>query len=785
MTFFRQSVLLLSVLVTAGYAQTTGGRWSQPTAVARGSSPKLAVDPNDGSIHINYIGYSGYSASRGMQYAHLAVSDGQVEILTKEAVPGGENDLGYWLGGTAIAVDSGSNPHMLVRTHGSFAVFSLYYSKRTETGWITESQPLLEKILRAFSIDMAFDSSDVLHFCWCEKTDEWHDGSYAQISGGALTNITSGFNGTRWDNGAGIAVTPDGDVHLVYGQPYSGNFPVAYFHSGNGGDTFELVDRIKSASDQFVRAGHPDIALDASGNAYISYGSGKDESKGVNSKIQFVRYSNGSKTAHVTVAQGGSEPGDLDEDSYRWFVSDIAVSPDGSTVAVVYPAMDKAGEEYTIPGTSVIRSVGGPLYARISNDYGSSWSDAVELTPLCYLYDGRSQPGVEAWGNRFYAVYEAADSVYVRFYESEVNTPPTARIAGSLSGREGDEIILDASGSSPSAGSSAMSEYAWDVDGDGTFEILTASVQYPYTWPDNYQGPVVLRVTDDQALTAFDTAEAVIANRPPTVYGGADTTLVEGERLVRTAAVSDVPADAVTCSWHCGGWSMESSVFGYQFPDNGLYYCVVTAVDDDGGVGRDTVRVTVLNAPPSARISGPETGVVDVPVSFDASGSRDPGISDSLSFEWDFNGDQHSDTTGMMTSWKYTATGVYTITLRVTDKDGAADSATAVCVISEQTAVNDAALPEQYALLQNYPNPFNPATMIVYELPQPVHVRLSVYNPLGRRVRLLQDSYQGAGIHTLLFDGMDDSGRRLPCGMYIYRLKAGSFAAVRKMLLVE
>ncbi|MBN2416273.1 PKD domain-containing protein [bacterium] len=780
----------IGVFLEAPCARSQTAAWSPAVSLARGSSPRLAVDPNDGSMHVNYIGYSSYWTSSGMQYAHLAVTDGQIQVLTREGVAGGEGDQGYWLGGTAIAVDGGGNPHMLVRAHGEFGVFSLYHSRRTVAGWVRETPALKSNVLRGFSIDMAFDGSDVLHIAWCEKTDEWHDGSYAQISGGSLTNITAGFNGTRWDNGAGIAVTPDGGVHLVYGQPYSGNFPIAYYHSGDGGATFQLVDWITSASDQFVRAGHPDIALDAAGNAYICYGSGKDESNGVNSKIQFVRFSNGSKTAHVTVAQGGSGPGDLDPDSYRWFVSDIAVSPDGRNVAVIYLAMDKAGEEYTLPGTSVVRSVGGPLYARVSGDYGATWSDAAELTPLCYLYDGRSQPCIEASDDMFYAVYESRDSVYVRFYGSTGNTepgetPPAAGIAGSLSGLEGDGILLDGSGSVPSSGGTALVEYAWDVDGNGTFDIVTASAQYTYAWPDDYSGPVVLRVTDDTSLSGYDTVDAVIANRPPSVSGGADTTLIEGGRLVRAAAASDVPADVVTCTWSCGSWVMQGSVFGYQFPDNGVYACVVRAVDEDGGAATDTVFVTVLNAKPTARISGPSTGLVNVPVGFDASASFDPGVQDSLTFQWDFNGDQQYDTTGMRLDWTFTAAGVYHIHLRVADKDGASDSASAVCVISEATAVDEPVLPASFGLQQNYPNPFNPRTTISYELPRAVHVRLSVYNPLGRRVRVLYDAFQSAGFHSLLFDGRDDSGRALPCGVYICHMTAGSFTGIRKMLLVE
>ena len=211
MKSIRYACTFLCLCAVALSAQIHGGEWSAPAAIARGSAPRLAVDPNDGSMHVAFIGYNGYWSSLGMQYARLGFQDGAVQTLSLESVPGGAGDLGYWQGGTAIAVDSESNPHLLVRRHSQFGVFSLYYRTRSQSsGWTDDDQPLKSDVLRAYSMDMAFDAGDVLHFGWCEKLDEWHDGFYAQIRDGSLTQITSGFNGTRWDNGMGLAVTPGG-----------------------------------------------------------------------------------------------------------------------------------------------------------------------------------------------------------------------------------------------------------------------------------------------------------------------------------------------------------------------------------------------------------------------------------------------------------------------------------------------------------------------------------------------------------------------------------------------
>ncbi len=107
------------------------------------------------------------------------------------------------------------------------------------------------------------------------------------------------------------------------------------------------------------------------------------------------------------------------------------------------------------------------------------------------------------------------------------------------------------------------------------------------------------------------------------------------------------------------------------------------------------------------------------------------------------------------------------------------------------TGVNDGIdLPTSYTLSQNYPNPFNPSTVIKYGLPQQSHVTLSVYNTLGQRVALLVDEKQEAGYHEVTFSAKGGSasggdGAGLTSGMYFYRLQAGNFTSVQKMLLVK
>jgi mannan endo-1,4-beta-mannosidase len=100
-----------------------------------------------------------------------------------------------------------------------------------------------------------------------------------------------------------------------------------------------------------------------------------------------------------------------------------------------------------------------------------------------------------------------------------------------------------------------------------------------------------------------------------------------------------------------------------------------------------------------------------------------------------------------------------------------------VNVISQN---RDSKLPAASALLQNYPNPFNPKTGIRFQVPGVSDVKLAVYDVLGREVTVLVNERKAPGNYEVEFDG-----RRLASGVYIYRLTAGTFTQVRKMVLLR
>ncbi|MGD9487318.1 MAG: alpha/beta hydrolase-fold protein [Calditrichaceae bacterium] len=94
--------------------------------------------------------------------------------------------------------------------------------------------------------------------------------------------------------------------------------------------------------------------------------------------------------------------------------------------------------------------------------------------------------------------------------------------------------------------------------------------------------------------------------------------------------------------------------------------------------------------------------------------------------------------------------------------------------------------PNRFHLSQNYPNPFNPETHIKYVLEKSSRVRVTVYNTIGEKVRVLFHGNTGPGEFRVTWDGLDEFGKPLPSGIYIYRLQTDNAGAVsRKMLLLR
>ncbi|MBD3410575.1 MAG: T9SS type A sorting domain-containing protein, partial [Ignavibacteriales bacterium] len=98
----------------------------------------------------------------------------------------------------------------------------------------------------------------------------------------------------------------------------------------------------------------------------------------------------------------------------------------------------------------------------------------------------------------------------------------------------------------------------------------------------------------------------------------------------------------------------------------------------------------------------------------------------------------------------------------------------------DELVIKEWTIPEEFALHQNFPNPFNPTTTLRFDLPIDGMVKLEVYDILGQKVETLFDGELEAGVHDLKWNAIDYAS-----GVYIYRIEATDFSAVKKMVLMK
>ena len=215
--------------------------------------------------------------------------------------------------------------------------------------------------------------------------------------------------------------------------------------------------------------------------------------------------------------------------------------------------------------------------------------------------------------------------------------------------------------------------YAAPADIDGArlreVEVRTSRTVEPSSSPSvNFSGSTVNNVTFN--LEAVNSN----ANRPPSAsFTSSPANPNASEDVTFDASGSnDSDGEIVRYGWAFGdGTTITTSlpVTDHTYGDDGSYDVTLTAIDGDGGRSTTTETIAVSNHPPTVAIDyNPFAPEADETVVFDGTGSSDPdGTVDS--YEWDF-GDGTTGT-GETPSHTYGDDGVYTVTLTVTDDDGA------------------------------------------------------------------------------------------------------------------
>ncbi len=282
----------------------------------------------------------------------------------------------------------------------------------------------------------------------------------------------------------------------------------------------------------------------------------------------------------------------------------------------------------------------------------------------------------------------------------EVNTcTVTADAGGPYSVAEGSSVTLSAAASTATGGTLT---YAWDFDsGSGTGPFNDATGVGPSFDADTstgaaLNGPASATVGVQASCSGVvddDTATVNVTNVAPTVSETIPTTADEGDTVSFSVSATDPGPDTLTYLWDFGDGNsstQQNPTHVYSDDSTGQtngYYTVTVTVSDGADSTQASGNITVANLAPSVTtLSGPSTGDEGSTLTFSAFGT-DPGPVDNLAltYSWDWGDGTTGSGTSPSHAWDddsgTTYSSPYTVTLTITDPQGATDTDTQVVTI--------------------------------------------------------------------------------------------------------
>jgi PKD repeat protein len=259
------------------------------------------------------------------------------------------------------------------------------------------------------------------------------------------------------------------------------------------------------------------------------------------------------------------------------------------------------------------------------------------------------------------------------------NSAPIADIGGPYTGDEGS--LVEFTGSATDPGDDTFT-YEWDFDDDGLYNDGTGT-NPSWTWYDEGDYPIGLKVTDDDGNFSFDYAVVTIDNVAPNADSGGPYVGIEGVMLSIYSSGSDPGADTLVYFWDLDfDGQYDDSVNSspeWTWGDDGVYLIGLRIADGDGGYGYDNTTVTIQNANPTVDIQGSYEQDEELQLSLSAI-VTDQGLYDTFTYLWDFG--DGSVSSEVYPFHVYTDNGVYNVSLTVTDDDGGVGTDTATVTIA-------------------------------------------------------------------------------------------------------
>ncbi len=239
---------------------------------------------------------------------------------------------------------------------------------------------------------------------------------------------------------------------------------------------------------------------------------------------------------------------------------------------------------------------------------------------------------------------------------------------------KGAEVTLDAGGAFDLDGT--IAQYDWDLDGDGTVDRVGDDPIITVSFADCGEQKIILSVIDDSGTVSLPHADVVDVNCPPQAAMQVSEFSPDEDETVRFSDCShDEDGTISSWRWDFGdGISTSGKAAQHAYQEDGTYTVTLTVTDNNGATASVRADVNVANLAPVANVQPVGDVLTGDSVLFDGSQSRDMSPQGkTVLYEWDFDGNgTYDETTSEPTlSRTFSDDGVYSVTLRVTDDDGA------------------------------------------------------------------------------------------------------------------